>query len=71
MLIIHEPNAKRTNTNESIKRRTSEQHQRNGLGVKYTKAASIIRLSRCSTLFDRPGRKSGDRRQRQQQPQTY
>jgi len=24
------------------KRRTSERHQRNGLGAKYTKAASII-----------------------------
>jgi hypothetical protein len=24
------------------KRRTSEQHQRNGLGAKYTKAASFI-----------------------------
>jgi hypothetical protein len=52
MLIIHEPNAKRTNTNESIKRRTSEQHQRNGLGVKYTKAASISSTVKYSEATD-------------------
>jgi hypothetical protein len=33
---------KPTDANEQCKRRTSKRHQGNGLGAKYTKAASII-----------------------------
>jgi hypothetical protein len=39
---IHHANANELLHTKRCKRRTSERHQRNGLGAKYTKAASII-----------------------------